>query len=122
MKKYLSLVKFSHTIFALPFCHAWFFYCAQASGNYFSMEYIFSGLAMYDLCQKCCNGFSNRYLDREIDAKKPKNSQQRDSSRSDQRKICTFVCSYQLCSFYRKPPGLSIHFVYCYHLWLCLWF
>lgn len=72
MKKYLSLVKFSHTIFALPFALIGFalaiFYTQQ-----FSFE--FRTLLLMLLCMVTARNAAmafNRYLDRNFDAKNPR--------------------------------------------------
>jgi len=71
MKKYLSLVTFSHTIFAMPFAFIGFFLAISTT------EYSFSWLKL--LLMVLCMIFArnaamafNRYLDREIDAKNPR--------------------------------------------------
>ncbi|RYD98231.1 MAG: 4-hydroxybenzoate octaprenyltransferase [Sphingobacteriales bacterium] len=72
MKKYLSLVKFSHTIFALPFALIGFalaiFYTRQ-----FSFD--FRVLLLMLLCMVTARNAAmafNRYLDRNFDAKNPR--------------------------------------------------
>jgi len=71
MKKYFSLVKFSHTIFAMPFALIGFF-LGVYSGN-FQFEWkllVFVVLAMV-FARNAAMGF-NRYLDRNIDKKNPR--------------------------------------------------
>lgn len=68
---YLSLVKFSHTIFALPFAMVGFFLGTVDSGEGLSLRL----LALVVLCmvfaRSAAMGF-NRYLDRDIDHKNPR--------------------------------------------------
>lgn len=71
MKKYFSLVKFSHTVFAMPFALIGFF-LGVYSGN-FQLEWnllVYIVLAMI-FARNAAMGF-NRYLDRNIDKKNPR--------------------------------------------------
>lgn len=71
LSKYLSLVKFSHTIFALPFALVGF---TMAVAHY-HFEFKWSLLIYVVLCmvfaRSAAMGF-NRYLDRNIDARNPR--------------------------------------------------
>ncbi len=70
IKKYLSLVKFSHTIFAMPFAFIGFAYGVEHVGS-FSLK---TGLLML-LCMVFARNSAmafNRYVDRDIDAKNPR--------------------------------------------------
>ena len=75
MKNYLSLIKFSHTIFALPFAMIGFFlaiYLAQ-DGQFTSDLLLKLGLVI--LCMIFARSAAmafNRYIDRDIDAKNPR--------------------------------------------------
>lgn len=75
MKNYLSLIKFSHTIFALPFAMIGFFlavYLAQ-SGEFTADVWQKLGLVL--LCMIFARSAAmafNRYIDRDIDAKNPR--------------------------------------------------
>src|SRR5258708_36544048 len=71
MKKYLSLVTFSHTIFAMPFAFIGFF-LAGTTTNY---RFEWLKLVMMVLCMVFARNSAmafNRYLDRDVDAKKPR--------------------------------------------------
>jgi 4-hydroxybenzoate polyprenyltransferase len=71
MKKYLSLVTFSHTIFAMPFAFIGFFLAVTTTNNRFEWQ----KLVMMVLCMVFARNSAmafNRYLDREIDAKNPR--------------------------------------------------
>lgn len=72
MKKYLSLVKFSHTIFALPFALIGFalaiFYTQQFS---FDFRILLLMLLCMVTARNAAMAF-NRYLDRNFDAKNPR--------------------------------------------------
>ena len=72
MKKYLSLVKFSHTIFALPFALIGFALAVLYSGQYlFDWRILLLMLACMVTARNAAMAF-NRYLDRRFDAKNPR--------------------------------------------------
>ncbi|MEL6638163.1 MAG: UbiA-like polyprenyltransferase [Bacteroidota bacterium] len=71
MKSYLSLIKFSHTIFALPFALLGFFLATLELGN--GIDWRLFGLVL--LCMVFARSAAmafNRYLDRDIDQKNPR--------------------------------------------------
>ncbi|MBC7913963.1 MAG: UbiA family prenyltransferase, partial [Pyrinomonadaceae bacterium] len=71
MKKYLSLVLFAHTIFAMPFAFIGFFLALSTTNNSFNwMKLVFMILCMV-FARNAAMAF-NRYLDRNIDAKNPR--------------------------------------------------
>lgn len=71
ISKYLSLVKFSHTIFAMPFAIIGFFLAIKQNG--YEFDWFLLGLVI--LCmifaRNAAMGF-NRYIDRQIDEKNPR--------------------------------------------------
>jgi len=74
IKNYFSLVKFSHTIFAMPFALIGFFLAIKTTNYNFSDDGIkLLILVILDmiLARNAAMGF-NRYLDRKIDAKNPR--------------------------------------------------
>jgi len=71
MKKYLSLVKFSHTIFALPFALLGFFIAMHHLGTGFQWSILVLVLLCMIFARSAAMAF-NRYLDRDIDAKNPR--------------------------------------------------
>lgn len=71
--KFLKLVKFSHTIFALPFALIGFFLAVRITGSDFSWRLFGLILLAMVFARNSAMGF-NRYLDREIDAKNPRTS------------------------------------------------
>ena len=74
MKKYLSLVTFSHTIFAMPFAFIGFFLAINTTSASFS----WLKLGLMVLCMVFARNSAmafNRYLDRDIDAKNPRTKQ-----------------------------------------------
>lgn len=73
IKSYFSLVKFSHTIFALPFALIGFFTAIQQDG--FSFKYL--DLLLVILCMVFARNSAmafNRYIDRFIDKANPRTS------------------------------------------------
>lgn len=104
MKHYLSLIKFSHTIFALPFALIGFFLATQQTENGFD----FKLLVLVVLCMVFARSAAmayNRYLDRDIDQLNP---------RTAKREIPAGVIS----------PNSAWWFVIINALlfWLCTWF
>src|SRR5580698_11345831 len=71
MKKYLSLVTFTHTIFAMPFAFIGFFLAVTTT----SARFDWLKLLLMVLCMVFARNSAmafNRYLDRDIDAKNPR--------------------------------------------------
>src|ERR1700749_3882618 len=71
MKKYLSLVTFTHTIFAMPFAFIGFFLAVTTTAYRFEWE----KLVLMIVCMVCARNSAmafNRYLDRDVDAKNPR--------------------------------------------------
>lgn len=74
MKHYLSLVTFSHTIFALPFALLGFFLASLKLGQGLSPRLFLLVLAAMVFARSAAMAF-NRYLDRDIDSKNPRTTQ-----------------------------------------------
>lgn len=71
MKKYFSLVTFSHTIFAMPFAFIGFFLAVTTTEYTFEWPKLVLMLLCMVFARNSAMAF-NRYLDREIDAKNPR--------------------------------------------------
>lgn len=71
MKDYLSLVKFSHTVFALPFALLGFFLGTLASAEPLSGRLLLLVLLCMVFARSAAMAF-NRYLDRRIDRQNPR--------------------------------------------------
>jgi 4-hydroxybenzoate polyprenyltransferase len=71
MKKYFSLVTFSHTIFAMPFAFIGFFLAVSTTNQPFEWHKLLLMLLCMVFARNSAMAF-NRYLDREIDAKNPR--------------------------------------------------
>lgn len=71
MKDYLSLIKFSHTIFALPFALLGFFLATLESGEGPNGRLFLLVLLCMVFARSAAMAF-NRYLDRDIDVRNPR--------------------------------------------------
>lgn len=71
MKNYLSLIKFSHTIFALPFALLGFFLATLQHGGQLSWPLFILVLLCMVFARSAAMAF-NRYLDRTIDGQNPR--------------------------------------------------
>ncbi|KGE12786.1 UbiA-like polyprenyltransferase [Sphingobacterium deserti] len=71
MKKYLSLVLFAHSIFALPFAIIGFFLALQTTDHQFDWKKLLLMLVCMVTARNAAMAF-NRYLDRDIDAANPR--------------------------------------------------
>lgn len=71
VQKYLSLVKFSHTIFALPFAMVGFSLAIFYDHQTFTWQKLLCVVLCMIFARSAAMGF-NRYLDRNVDAKNPR--------------------------------------------------
>ncbi len=71
MKDYLSLIKFSHTIFALPFALVGFFLATNKLGTGLDWRVLLLVLLCMVFARSAAMAY-NRYLDRDIDEKNPR--------------------------------------------------
>ena len=67
MKAYFSLIKFAHTVFALPFAFLSFFLGMKMENHLFSLKLILLMLGCMVFARSAAMAF-NRYVDRKIDA------------------------------------------------------
>ena len=74
MKKYLSLIKFSHTIFAMPFALIGFF---LAKTDFFEWDTLIYVILCMVFARSAAMAY-NRYIDRDIDRKNPRTSKIRE--------------------------------------------
>ncbi len=68
---YLSLIKFSHTVFALPFAFIGFFLAIHSGQATFSVQKLVMVILCMVFARSAAMGF-NRYIDRKFDAKNPR--------------------------------------------------
>ncbi len=137
IKNYLSLVKFSHTIFAMPFALIGFFLAVKTADNE-----IFGGngiqiliLVVLDMifARNAAMGF-NRWLDRKIDAENPRTAVREIPSGKIKSKyalgfviinvILFFITTYFINNlvFYLAPVAVAVVLGYSYtkrFTWLC---
>jgi len=73
VNNYLSLVKFAHTIFALPFALIGYFIATRADGYAFSWNTLLLVLLCMLFARNAAMSF-NRYADREYDSQNPRTS------------------------------------------------
>ena len=116
MKNYLSLIKFSHTIFAMPFAFIGFFLASEKEIDWIILIYII--LCMI-LARSAAMAF-NRYIDRKIDKKNSRTSNREIASgiiKPNQALIFVItnsllfiICTYFINSicFYLSPIALLI--------------
>ena len=71
LARYASLVRFSHTIFAMPFALVGFVYALCTTDNDFTFELLIQILLAMVTARNTAMGF-NRYADRKIDALNPR--------------------------------------------------
>lgn len=71
MKNYLSLIKFSHTVFALPFAMIGFFLGYESSDSSFEPLLLVLVILCMVFARSAAMAF-NRWLDRDIDASNPR--------------------------------------------------
>ena len=77
LKNYLSLIKFSHTIFALPFALIGFTLAVNKSQYAFSWDKLLFVLLCMIFARSAAMAF-NRYIDREVDTANPRTSEIRE--------------------------------------------
>lgn len=101
---YLSLIKFSHTIFALPFALIGFSLAIQTENSNFSLQKFVLVILCMVFARSAAMAF-NRYIDRSYDAKNP---------RTATREIPSGVIS--------AKSALSLVLVCCLAFIVCTWF
>lgn len=125
MKKYLTLVKFSHTIFALPFALIGFFQGILYAPELFKISTLFLVLGCMVFARSAAMAF-NRFLDRDIDAYNPRTaSREIPSGQISPKNALLFVIGNsilfilttwfinEIC-FYLSPVALLITLGYSY--------
>ena len=138
LKNYLSLIKFSHTIFAMPFALIGFFLALYKSGvGSLAENEIYLKFFLVILCMVFARSAAmafNRYLDRKFDAKNPRTAIREIPSgkiSAQQALIFTIITSMLfivVCYFinsiciYLSPVALAVVLGYSYtkrFTWLC---
>lgn len=123
--KYFSLVKFSHTVFALPFAIIGFCLAIYSGNAEFSLRKLFLVLLCMVFARSAAMAF-NRYIDRKFDAKNPRTAiREIPSGHISENAALVFVilsslsfvvCSYLINSlcFYLSPVALAVVLGYSY--------
>ena len=124
-KNYLSLIKFSHTIFAMPFAMVGFCLGTLKSGNELNLKLLGLVILCMVFARSAAMAF-NRYLDRDIDEKNPRTAiREIPSGVIDAKNALLFViinalgfilatyCINSLC-FYLSPVALLVVLGYSY--------
>jgi 4-hydroxybenzoate polyprenyltransferase len=125
IKNYLSLVKFSHTIFAMPFALVGFCIGTLQSGNGLNLTLLGLVVLCMVFARSAAMAF-NRYLDRDIDEKNPRTAiREIPSGIISPKNVLLFVvsncigfvlatyCINSLC-FYLSPVALLVVLGYSY--------
>ena len=125
IQKYLSLIKFSHTIFALPFALIGFGLAIHSGHAHFSWQTLVLVIACMVFARSAAMAF-NRFIDRRFDAKNPRTAIREIPAGAISANaalafviICSIsfiVCTYfinSLC-FYLSPVALLVILGYSY--------
>jgi 4-hydroxybenzoate polyprenyltransferase len=132
VKKYLSLVKFAHTLFALPFACIGFAYGVAATPRFDGWVLLFMLLCMV-FARNAAMSF-NRYADRFIDARNPRTAKREIPQGVLSPGRVLFFCLVNVAAFmatafllnplcfYLSPVALAVVLGYSYtkrFTWLC---
>jgi 4-hydroxybenzoate polyprenyltransferase len=135
LKKYLSLIKFSHTIFAMPFALLGFFLgiirieetIVPGNSSYLQDSRFYRLLALIIGCMVFARSAAmafNRYLDRQFDARNPRTAIREIPAgliRANQALVFTIVCcaAFMICCwfinricFFLSPVALFVILFY----------
>lgn len=133
MKNYLSLIKFSHTIFALPFALTGFFIATSVQGRGVEWLKLLLVLMCMVFARSAAMAF-NRYLDRDVDAANPRTKvREIPAGLISAKSALTFVIAncvlfvmttwfINLLCFLLSPVALAVVLGYSYtkrFTWLC---
>lgn len=115
IQRYLSLIKFSHTVFALPFALIGFTLAVYSGQAAFSLGKLLLVLACMVLARSAAMGF-NRYIDRRFDAANPRTaSREIPAGLISASAALTFVVAccigFVLCAWLINPLCFWLSFV-----------
>jgi len=125
MKDYLSLVKFSHTIFALPFALVGYFLAINLPDYAFDWKTFVLVLFCMVFARNAAMSF-NRYLDRDIDGKNPRTAvREIPAGVLSAKNVLTFVIANAIAfvvttyfinsiCFYLSPVAIAVVLFYSY--------
>lgn len=132
ISKYASLVKFPHTVFALPFALIAYVYALEATGVPFDWLLLVKILLCMVFARNAAMGF-NRWADRDIDAKNPRtNSREIPAGKISPKAAVTFVVANAVLfivvalwinklAFYLSPLALFVILSYSYTKRVTAW-
>ncbi|MBK6931598.1 MAG: UbiA family prenyltransferase [Saprospirales bacterium] len=133
MKKFLSLVKFSHTLFAMPFALVGFFIGVTEKGEGLSWQLLGLVVLCMVFARSAAMAF-NRLLDRDVDAANPRTRMReipagiispRSALTFVALNCCLFIAATYFINpvcFYLSPVALAVVLGYSYtkrFTWLC---
>lgn len=109
---YLSLIKFSHTVFALPFAIIGFFLAIHSGEAVFSLQKLIMVVLCMVFARSAAMGF-NRYIDRKFDEKNPRTAiREIPAGIISANAALTFVivCSiaFVICTYFINPLCLYL--------------
>ncbi|MBO7220143.1 MAG: UbiA family prenyltransferase [Alistipes sp.] len=125
MKRYISLVKFAHTIFAMPFALMAFTYALWSTEAEFSWWLLLQVLLCMVFARNVAMGF-NRWADRDIDAANPRTANREiPAGKISPRNAMIFVvvnailfmataCTINLLTAILSPVALAVIMFYSY--------
>lgn len=104
---YLSLIKFSHTVFALPFAIIGFFLAIHSGQATFSVQKLIMVVLCMVFARSAAMGF-NRFIDRKFDAKNPRTAIREIPAgiiSSNAALVFVIVCSvsFVVCTYFINP-------------------
>jgi 4-hydroxybenzoate polyprenyltransferase len=115
ISKYLSLVKFSHTVFALPFAMIGFSLAVKSGDAVFSLSKLGLVLACMVFARSAAMAF-NRYIDRSFDALNPRTATREIPAgkiKAGSALVMVVVCSiaFIACTWFINPLCFALSFV-----------
>jgi 4-hydroxybenzoate polyprenyltransferase len=125
VSKYLSLIKFSHTVFALPFAIIGFSLAIHSGEAVFNFQKLFLVIACMVFARSAAMAF-NRYIDRSFDAQNPRTATREiPAGQISPKAAALFTLSssaaFMLCAwfindlcFYLSPVALFVVLGYSY--------
>lgn len=133
MKNYLSLIKFSHTVFAMPFAMVGFFAASTTEGRCFDWR-VFVWVVLCMVFARSAAMAFNRWLDRDVDAANPRTLQREIPAGAVSPKAALLFAMVNAAAFvvtawfinplcfYLSPVALAVVLGYSYtkrFTWLC---
>ena len=116
VKNYFSLVKFSHTVFAMPFALIGYSLAVSEPEYNFSLKLLLLIILCMVFARNAAMGF-NRLADRKFDALNPRTKNREIPSGIIGSRAAAAICNYQCCTFHRyniiHQPSYFLSFTCC---------